>query len=313
MLPGVGIGVLGPVVVEGSGSVSPRDRVLLSVLVVRRGEVVAADQLADVLWGDEPPDSWRKVVQGAVVRLRKTLGAAAIETTPGGYRLIAGEDDVDAWQFEQLVVRAAELTETGEHDRAADLLSRAQSLWRGEPLADLDRWPAGQAEAARLLELRRRAEENQIAARLALGEHRDVVARAAALAAEEPLREERWTLLATALYRAGRQGEALRCLNDARRVLGDQLGVTPGPDLVALEQAILDQDPALDAPVPTLVGTRPNARIRDSRPMTKLRLTTSSDETSKRQSAVAASWPTGFSRSSDRRGAASPRSCARVS
>ena len=245
------IGVLGPVVVDDGTPLSPRDRVVLAALVVRRGEVVAADQLADALWPGDPPDSWRKVVQSAVVRLRKVLGPALIQTAPGGYRLAAGEDDVDAWRFERLVRRAVELAEFGEHDRASEAFERATALWRGEPFADLDGWAPGAAEASRLLELRRLADERAVEARLALGEHRDVVARATSLVAAEPLREQRWGLLATALYRAGRQGEALRVLHDARRVLGDQLGVEPGAELVDLEQAILQQDAALAAPAVT--------------------------------------------------------------
>ena len=177
------------------------------------------------------------------------LGTATIETTPSGYRLVAGDDDVDAWRFEHLVHRAAELAELDEHDRAADVLDRALALWRGEPFADLDGWAPGAAEASRLVELRRRAEERLVEARLALAEHGDVVGTARTLAAAEPLREQRWALLALALYRAGRQGEALRALHEARMVLADQLGVEPGAELVDLEAAILAHDTSLRAPL----------------------------------------------------------------
>ena len=129
------------------------------------------------------------------------------------------------------------------------MLDRALALWQGEPFADLDGWAPGTAEAARLVELRRRAEERLVEARLALAEHGDVIGTARALAAAEPLREQRWALLALALYRAGRQGEALRALHEARTVLADQLGVEPGAELVGLEAAILAHDAALRAPL----------------------------------------------------------------
>ena len=247
-MPAVSIRVLGPLEVDGDGvGLGPRDRVVLAALVLRRGEVVAPDRLADALWGEEPPASAPKVVQGCIARLRKALGTAAIETTPSGYRLALAGDDLDVHQFEDLVERARGQTATGQPERAVSTLSRALTLWRGDPFPDLDDWPPGRNEAARLDELRRTAEEDLLDARLAAGEHREVAAEGEARVAEEPLRERRWATLALAQYRCGRQADALRSLHRARRTLTDQLGIDPGPELVALEAQILRQDPELAA------------------------------------------------------------------
>jgi WD40 repeat protein/DNA-binding SARP family transcriptional activator len=242
------IGVLGPLTVDGNGGgLAPRDRVVLAALASRPGEGVSAEMLAEALWGEQPPTSWRKVVPGCVMRLRRVLGADTIVTVPGGYRLVVPGDEVDAQRFERLVGRAQQLLTLGEPERAAHLATEALGLWRGRPLGDLDGWDSGQIEAARLEELRREAEELHLDAALAAGRYRDVLAEAQARVAEAPLRERRWALLATAQYQAGRQGEALRTLHRARTVLATELGIDPGPDLVALEQAILRQDPSLAA------------------------------------------------------------------
>jgi WD40 repeat protein/DNA-binding SARP family transcriptional activator len=246
----VGIAVLGPLRVDGDGmSLGPRDRVVLETLAVRPGDVVSPERLADALWADKVPPTWPKVVQGCVVRLRKVLGAEAIETSPHGYRLTLPADDIDAGRFERLVRRSHELLVLGEHERAAYVSAEALSLWRGHPFSELDGWEAGRIEARRLEELRLDAEEVGIDAALRAGRHRDVLGLAEARAAEAPLRERRWALLAVAQYQAGRQGDALRSLRQARRVLVAELGLEPGPELVALEQAILRQDPSLAAAV----------------------------------------------------------------
>jgi WD40 repeat protein/DNA-binding SARP family transcriptional activator len=246
----VGIAVLGPLRVDGDGtSLGPRDRVVLETLAVRPGEVVSAERLADALWADKVPATWPKVVQGCVVRLRKVLGAEAIETSPQGYRLALPADDIDAGRFERLVRRSHELLVLGEHERAAYVSGEALALWRGRPFNELEGWESGRIEARRLEELRLDAEEVGVDAALRAGRHRDVLGLAGARAAEAPLRERRWALLALAQYQAGRQGDALRSLRQARRVLATELGLEPGPELVALEQAILRQDPSLAAAV----------------------------------------------------------------
>ena len=134
--------------------------------------------------------------------------------------------------------------------RAVDVLERALSLWRGAPYADLGEWPKAVAEAERLEEIRKSAEEDLLAARLESGEHRAVIPDAERLVRTDPLREGRWVILATALYRAGRQADALAALRSARTRLDEELGIAPGAELIAVESGILRQDAALDAPPP---------------------------------------------------------------
>ena len=241
------VSLLGPLRVDGAEQLSPRDRVVLSALALHAGDVLSAEQLADALWGDAPPASWPKVVQGCVARLRRTLGRGAVETTNAGYRLTLADDEIDVRRFESLAERGRQLAAHGEPDRAADVLGKALALWRGAPLSDLDRWPDGRTEAHRLEEVRLSLQELQLAQEAAAGV--DVTAEASALVASQPLREARWHLLAVALYRDGRQSEALAALRQARRTLSDELGLDPGADLVELEQAILTHDVALDAPL----------------------------------------------------------------
>jgi len=237
------LSLLGPLQVDGAAPLSPRDRVVLSALVVRGGRVISAEQLADALWGEQPPASWSKVVQGCVARLRRVLGHDAVQTVPGGYRLALADDEIDVRRFESLVARGRVLAQAGEPDRAAAVLDSALALWRGTPLPDLDGWPDGRTEAGRLDELRAGAEEQLLAQRAAAGH--DVVADATALVAAQPLREARWHVLAVALYRAGRQSDALAALRRARQTLRDELGLDPGRELADLERSILDHDPDL--------------------------------------------------------------------
>ncbi|MGH8977215.1 MAG: AfsR/SARP family transcriptional regulator, partial [Acidimicrobiia bacterium] len=212
----MGITVLGPTHIDGAGALSPRDRVVLGVLVANRGASVPPEQLADALWGEAAPHTWRKVVQTVVMRLRKILGAGAIETTSAGYLLRVAPGDVDAWSFADLVDHARALAEVGELDRAVYALDDALAHWHGEPLQDLERWPLAASAVARLEELRRLAEEQRLEALVDLGRDDEAIATATALAIAQPLRERRWELLALALYRSGRQGEALRALSRAR-------------------------------------------------------------------------------------------------
>jgi DNA-binding SARP family transcriptional activator/WD40 repeat protein len=244
----VGIALLGPLLVDGNGTLAPRDRVVLAALAVRRGQVVSVEQLADAVWSGQPPASWQKQVHICVGRLRKTLGIAAIETGGGGYRLTLVGDGVDVDLFEELIERARMLAATGEPERAASAFTRALALWRGRPFQDVDGWEPGDIEGARLEELRRNVEEELLEARLDAGEHRDVAVAAGPLVTAEPLRERRWQILALAQYRCGRQADALRTLAHARRRLLEDLGIDPGADLIALEAAILRQDESLAGP-----------------------------------------------------------------
>lgn len=243
--PGLGIRVLGPTRVEGTQRLSPQARVVLGVLVSTSGRSVSPDQLADALWADAQPESWRKIVQGVIVRLRKTLGHEAIETTTAGYRLALATDDVDAWRFADLVGRARRLMGLGELDLVVPVLDEALDLWDGDPLEELGRWSPALGEIAQLQQLRRSAEECRLEALVGLGHDDEAVATASRLTAAEPLRERLWELLALALYRSGHQADALRSLAQARHILRDELGVEPGPHLGALERAILHHEPTL--------------------------------------------------------------------
>ena len=240
------IGLLGPLVLEGGvGKSGPRDRVVLAALAIRPGEVSSVERLADALWGDRPPDSSKKVVQGCVARLRQLLGPETIETLPQGYRLSVSSDELDTMHFERLVGRGRELLTVGETERASYVLGQALDLWRGPAFADLDRWEPGRVEAGRLHELRLDAEELRLDAALQAGHHLEMLTEAQDQVTAAPLRERRWGLLALAQYQCGRQAEALRTLHRVRTVLANELGIDPSPDLVALEQAILQQDPSL--------------------------------------------------------------------
>ncbi|HET6561354.1 MAG TPA: BTAD domain-containing putative transcriptional regulator [Marmoricola sp.] len=246
----MGIGVLGPLLVDGAPPALPRrDRVVLEALAVERGTAVAADRLADALWRESPPASWSKVVQSSIVRLRKELGRETIQTLPEGYRLTLPMHEIDACEFERLVDRAREQLLLGQAERAAYTLDEALRLWRGRPLGELDEWESGRTEADRLEELRRDAEELRCEARLEAGHHRELLMELQRLVRAAPLRERRWELLALAEYRTGRQSDALRTIRQVKQLLLDELGLDPGPGLLTLEQSILRQDDSLAATV----------------------------------------------------------------
>jgi YVTN family beta-propeller protein len=236
-----------------------QQRALLAILVVNAGEVVTADRLIDSIWGDEPPSRAAKTVQVYVSRLRKALAAGAgaaaddvIVTREHGYALQVERGQVDAAVFEDLLTEGRRALVEREFPVAAEHLRAALAQWRGPALADFtfDAWAA--PEIARLEELRLEALEARIDADLELGHHAAVVAELEALIARHPLREHLRGQLMLALYRGGRQSEALAMFTEARRVLVDELGVEPGPALQARHQAILRQDPALDAPAPLI-------------------------------------------------------------
>lgn len=169
------------------------------------------------------------------MRLRKVLGAGAIETTAHGYLLTVPPDDVDAYDFEARVTRARALLTVGESDRVAFLLEQALAQWRGRAYADLPDWPPARREAGRLEDLRLDAEEMHVDALLRSGRSREVLARAHDLVRSAPLRERRWELLTLAQYQTGAQGEALRSLRQLRGVLSRELGIDPSPEMQALE------------------------------------------------------------------------------
>lgn len=241
------IGVLGPLTAGPGVALSPRDRVVLSALVVRNGSVTSAEELADALWGDQPPVSWNKVVPGCVNRLRKALGAGSIVTSPNGYRLELAAGEVDVRRFERLVAKGHQMLALGEPDRAILAFREALALWRGPVLREVEEWPPARAEIDRLEELRLETEEAVVDASLRVGLQAGILAEARSRVTQAPVRERRWALLALAQYLSGSQADALATLRRAREMLSRELGLDPGPELADLERAMLHQDPSLSA------------------------------------------------------------------
>ncbi|MFG2108940.1 BTAD domain-containing putative transcriptional regulator [Micromonospora chersina] len=264
-VPGTTFGVLGPLVAAGArGPVAlkgARQRAVLARLLVARGRVVPVDRLVDDLW-PEPPEGAIGAVRTFVADLRRALEpdrpprqpARLLVTAPPGYALAAAPEAVDAGRFDAAVAAAGELLAAGRAGPALDALDDALALWRGPAYAEFAGEPWARAEIDRLDELRMLAVERRAEALLALGRAAEAASDLRAQAAAHPLREETWRLLAVALYQAGRQGDALTALRDARAVLVRELGVDPGPRLRRLEADILAQaphlDPTLPAPVP---------------------------------------------------------------
>jgi DNA-binding SARP family transcriptional activator len=213
------------------------------MLLLHANEVVSTDRLIDALWGAAPPPTAAKTIQVYVSRLRKELGDGRLATRPPGYALHVDRSELDLVMFEQLVGEAAR----SDPERAADTLREALALWRGPALADLTYESFAQPEIARLEELRWAALEQRIDADLAIGRHATLIGELGALIAEHPLRERLRGQLMLALYRCGRQAEALSAYRQAQRELADELGLDPSEELKRLEQAILRQDPALEA------------------------------------------------------------------
>ncbi|HEU5214426.1 MAG TPA: BTAD domain-containing putative transcriptional regulator [Gaiellaceae bacterium] len=252
--------ILGPVEVVGDeGPLSlgaPKQRALLAVLLLNANTVVTRDRLVDVLWGEEPPRSAVSSVQVYVHGLRRAIGAERIERHGTGYRLQLDPAELDLSRFERLVEQAAAALAAGRAADAAEDLRRALALWVAAPLADLEGEPVREAEAGRLEERRLRALELLHDAELALGRHDELVPELERLIAAEPYRERFRAQHALALYRSGRQVDALAACRAARELLVEELGVDPGPELQELERRILRHDPALaapDAPAPALL------------------------------------------------------------
>jgi DNA-binding SARP family transcriptional activator len=242
--------VLGPLEVRDGARVLPVGRgkpsALLALLLLHANEVVSTDRLIDELWGERPPATAPKALQVYVAKLRQALGAELIVTRAPGYELrLADEGELDVRRFERGLATAREALAAGDARRASALLSEALALWRGPPLADLAYERFAQPEVLRLDELRLAALEERIEADLALGRHADVVGELERLVAQHPLRERPRAQLMLALYRCGRQAEALDSYQAARRALVEELGIEPGAALRELQQALLAQDPAL--------------------------------------------------------------------
>ena len=248
-------GILGPLVVSRDGRDvevgATKPRALLALLVLRREQVVTTETLVDEIWGDHPPNTATKVVHGYVSQLRKALGDGLLETERGGYRLRVTADEVDVGRFESLIRRGRAALDTGDPRYATAMIREALELWRGPPLAEFGSYNFAAAERDRLLELRLVALACRVDADLALGSHATAVPELQALVIEHPFRETLRGQLMLALYRAGRQADALAAYRDARTLLIEELGIEPGEDLQLLHAEILAHDPALGLPAPT--------------------------------------------------------------
>ncbi len=223
----------------------PKPRALLAGLLLHPNEVVPADRLIDDLWGEVSPDDAAAALRVNVSRLRKALPEDVLTTRAPGYLIRVEPDELDLHRFERLVDEGRSLLARGLAADASGRLHDALSLWRGPALGDFAYETFAQAAIARLEEIRLAAVELRIDADLALGRHDELVAELEALVAEHPFRERLRRYLMTALYRSGRQAEALDAYQDARRALVDELGIDPSPALQELERAILRQDPWL--------------------------------------------------------------------
>ena len=255
-------------VVEGDHPLAlggPQQRALLAVLLVHRDEPVSSERLVDALWGEQAPPSAVKIVQGYVSNLRKVLGDGLLVTRGRGYVLHAKPGQIDLDRFEALVAEGRAALREGDPAAAAARLGEGLALWRGPPLADFAYHSFAQAEIARLEESRLDVLEEQIDAELALGDHARLVGELEALVHEHPSRERLLGQLMLALYRSGRQADALEAYRVARRRLVDELGLEPGRGLQELERAILAQDPGLEPPARGAVRSRPAVGLRGRR------------------------------------------------
>ncbi len=255
--------ILGPLEVEDGPQTlrlgGRQQRALLALLLLRANEVVPVDEIIEDLWGAEPPASATKSVHALISKLRRRLEGDAADnangetaengvlfTRPHGYVLTVADGELDLHRFQSLVEDGRGALAAGQPAEAAGRLREALTLWRGPPLAEFAYDSFAQVEIARLEELRLSALEERIEADLALGLHRDLIPELEALVAKNPLRERLRGQLMLALYRSGRQAQALDAYQRARRVLVDELGIEPSPALQRLEQAILQQEGSLE-------------------------------------------------------------------
>ncbi len=243
-------GILGPLAVWEDGRElelgAAKQRALLAVLLLHAGETMATDRLVDALWDEQPPATAVKALQVYVSQLRKTLGEGVLETRPLGYVVRVEEGALDSERFEHMLAEGRRLLADGAAREAGDLLRQALALWRGAPLADFRYETFARDEIGRLEALRLVALEQRLEADLAVGRHAEAIPELETLVREHPHRETLRGLLMLALYRAGRQADALAVYQDARAALVDELGLDPSQALQQLEKAILLQDPSLD-------------------------------------------------------------------
>ena len=258
------VNVLGPISVAGpEGELDPggtKPRLLLSLLVANTGTMVPTERLIDGLWGEDPPATARKTVHVHVSNLRRSLGAGfPLETTRAGYRIVSDQLTIDAVRFESGLGRGTALIEPSPAE-AADVLAAALQLWSGPAYADVADEEAIRPETLRLTELRISAIEHRIEADLRVGRHAALLGELETLTIDNPFRERLRELQMLALYRCGRQADALRTYDRTRRTLAEELGVDPGPALRQLYQRILEQSDdlhqAIGVATPTNVGSR---------------------------------------------------------
>jgi DNA-binding SARP family transcriptional activator len=249
--------ILGPLEVVGADAPIPipagKPRALLQLLLLSANEVVPTGRLVDGLWGDDPPPSAEHAIEVYVSQLRRALGPDAISTGPGGYAIHLGADELDLDRFQRLAAEARIARDQDDPAKATGLLRRAEGLWRGSALAELPPTPTARAAVVRLEELRIAATEQRVDAMLATGNHRELIPELESLVSAHPYRERLRAQQMLALYRAGRQADALAAYHQARTILGDALGLEPGEELQALQLAVLRQDASLGASRPPTV------------------------------------------------------------
>ena len=240
--------ILGPLEVVDQGRLvklgGSKQRSLLAFLLLHPNQVVSRDRLIDELWGGQPPDTAATAIQVHVSQLRKALGPDVIVTQAPGYLIRLHDAELDLVRFERCVAEA----ERSSSVEASELLSEALGLWRGTPLAELDA-PFARDASLRLDEQRLAALEQRIDADLTLGRHAQLVPELEWLVRGHPLRERLRGQLMLALYRCGRQADALEVYRSGRRLLDEELGLEPDDELQRLEKAILNHDPSLESPV----------------------------------------------------------------
>ena len=253
--------ILGPLEVSDAGEPiqlhGQKQRALLALLLLEPNRVVSTDRIVDALWGEEPPRTAGTSLQNFISQLRKLLGIETLVTKPPGYELRLAPEQLDLERFRRLVEEAQREQPLGR----ADKLRKALAIWRGPPLADLGFESFAQSEIGRLEELRLAVVEDRIEADLDAGRDAELVGELETIAEEHPLRERPRAQLMLALYRAGRQAEALQIYHDTRRVLVEELGIDPSPTLQQLHGSILRQDPALEHGV--AAPAAPADRVRD--------------------------------------------------
>ena len=253
---------LGPLRIEQDGLPRPvggtRLEALVGVLLVRIGEAVPTSTIVEAVWGAQPPDRALASLDSLLWRLRRVLEPDRAPRAPSelllsgdrGYRLAVGDDDVDSRAFAAATTAVADALAVGDLGTAVETSERALGAWRGRPYDGLSSWDGWAAARARLEELHVDLQQHRIDALLGLGQPERAVSELRPLLEAHPFRERLWEQQMLGLYRAGRQAAALGVFDEARRVLASELGVDPGPGLVALHRRILVHDPALDARAP---------------------------------------------------------------